>query len=191
LADCRASGCDHLECARAAAAHERLTPPLPAAGSVRRLRALAFNGFSSPDLANRLRVPVRVVRRLQTGRPCQMPAALAVAIAELYDRLWDQEGCSLRAAQAARRRNWCPALGWDEDQPGDEGYCGHGIDDPDSTPAPCWQRHPQRTGLTLDEQAAELADLVRLGLSVNQAALRLGMSGNALQRMRDRVAMAS
>jgi hypothetical protein len=191
LADCHASGCDHLECARAALAHERLTPPLPAAGTVRRLRALALNAFGPGDLARRLGEPARVVRRLLTGKPRQVPAGLAAGVLALYDDLWDLTGSSPKTAAAARARNWCPALGWDEDKPGDDGYAGHGIDDPDAVPAPGWQRHPQRTRLTLDEQAAELADLVRLGLSVNQAAMRLGMSGNALQRVRDRLAMAS
>jgi len=194
LADCRASGCDHLECRRAERAHGRLTPPVPAAGTVRRLRALAWNGFSCPDLGGRLGVPPRVVRRLQVGphgASGQVSAELAAATSRLYDTLWALHGGCSRAADAARRHNWAPALAWDDDLPGDPWYSGHGIDDPAAVPAPGWQRHRTRGCLTADEQAVELADLVRFGLSVNQAAIRLGISGDALTRVRDRLAVAS
>ena len=179
LAECRAAGCGHLACHRAARAHERLTPPVPGAGTSRRLQALAYNGFSPADLAGRLGVPVRGVLRLQVGRNRDVPAGLAAAVSALYDALWHLTGASPQTAAAARRRNWCPPLGWDDDSPGDDGYTGHGIDDPDAVPALGWQRQLRR--LSQDEQAAELVELVTFGLSVNQAAMRLGMSGNALE----------
>jgi len=154
----------------------------------RRLRALAFMGHSTAALAGRMGVPGRVVRRLQRGAPREVPAALAAQVAALYDDLWDVSGGSASSAREAQRKNWCPPLGWDEDQPGDDGYAGHGIDDPDAGPAPGWQRPRHRRRLSADEQAADLAELVRLGLSVSQAALRLGLSGDALRRIREHAA---
>jgi hypothetical protein len=191
LVACRASGCAHAACRRAAAAHERLTSPVPAAGTARRLRALAFMGHGAAALARRLEVPGRVVRRLQRGAPRAVPAALAARVAALYDDLWDVPGGSAAPAREAQRKNWCPPLGWDEDRPGDDGYAGHGIDDPGAVPAPGWRRPRRGRRLSADEQAAELADLVRLGLSLNQAALRLGLSGDTLKRVRERAAAAS
>lgn len=191
LADCRASGCDHLECRRAERAHSRLTPPVPAAGSRRRLRALAWNGWSPAELARRLGEPARVVRRLQSGSPCDVPADVAARISWLYDLLWDVTGNSPRTAAAARRHSFAPALAWDDDQPGSEWDTGHCIDDPDAAPAPGWYRHPVRSALDDAARAAELADLVRQGMTLNRAALRLGISGAALRRLRDLVAVAS
>jgi hypothetical protein len=167
LTACRASGCDHLECRRAERAHERLSPPVPAAGTVRRLRALTWNGFSCPDLAARLGVPRRVVRRLLTGRAAiagQVPADLAAAVSGLYDAVWALYGGCARAAEAARRRCWWPPLAWDDDRPGDPWYSGHGIDDPAAVPAPRWQRQLERARLTDGERVAELAELAAMGL---------------------------
>jgi hypothetical protein len=168
-----------------------LTPLVPVAGSRRRLRALAWNGWSPAELARRLDGPAHLVRMLLRGHSQLVAEDLASRIAALYDDLWDQQGPSWRTAEAARRHSFAPALAWDDDRPGDPWYSGHGIDDPDATPAPGWQRHPVRTRLTPDEQAAELADLVRLGLSLNQAAIRLRISGAALTRIRDRMQFAS
>ena len=139
-------------------------------------------------------MPPRVVRRLLAGPRSaagQVTAQLAAATCSLYDALWAMHGGCQQAADAARRHNFAPALAWDDDVPGDPWYSGHGIDDPAAVPAPGWQRHRTRGRMTADEQAAELADLVRFGLSVNQAAIRLGMSGDALTRVRDRLAVAS
>lgn len=188
LAACRASGCGHIACRRAAAAHERLTPPVPAAGSRRRLRALAWNGFSPADLARRLDEPVRVVRTLLYGAPRQVSAHLAARIAALYDDLWDMPGPSWRTAEAARRRNFAPALGWDDDLPGDPWYSGHGIDDPEAVPAPGWQRRERRPD---EDLLAELRELTTWGgLNLNRAALRVRMSGATLTRLRDLVGEA-
>lgn len=187
LAQCFEAGCDHLDCHRAARAHERLSPPVPAAGTVRRLRALAWNGFSCPDLAARLDVEERAVRRLLTGPGASrgdVPAALAAAAAGLYDVLWDLYGGCPQAAEAARRRHWAPALAWDDDEPGGPWDDGHCIDDPAAIPAAGWQRRQERGWGADAERVAELADLTGMGLSLNQAAKRLRMSGAALTRVR-------
>lgn len=162
---------------------DRGPAPVPAPGTARRLQALAYNGFSIADLAAELGVPYRVVRRLQCGCPAEVPAYLAASVSALYDAVWHLKGRSPRTAEDARRHGWCPPLAWD-DSPGDPYF----IDDPAASPAPDWQPNMQRRRLTPDEQAAEVAELVRWGLSFNQAALRLGISGGALTRIRDHTA---
>jgi hypothetical protein len=137
-----------------------------------------FNGFSPADLARRLDVPPRAVRRAMFQHPAEVTAALAAAVSGLYDRIWHLAGDSPRSAAAARRHGFVPPLAWD-DWPDDL----HFIDDPAAFPAPGWRRRR----LTRDELAAELAELVGLGLSLNRAALRLGVSGAALQRIREQV----
>jgi hypothetical protein len=175
---------------RAGAPHGARTD---ATGSRRRLQALAYLCWSQWALATRLGTSPMFVRRIQAGGQGVITTARAAAVAALYDELWDQYPCSRQAEWVrtrARQAGWVPPLAWDDDAPGDYGYTGHGIDDPAAVPAPGWQR-PQRTRLTPADQAAELAELVSLGLSLNRAALRLGVSGATLQRLRDRVAVAS
>jgi hypothetical protein len=167
------AGCPGSECA-----------PVPARGTARRLRALAYNGFSTADLAARLGVPYQVVRRLQYGQPPEVLAGRAASVSALSDAVWHLKGGSPGTAEDARRRGWCPPLAWD-DSPGDPYF----IDDPAASPAPDWQPNMQRRRLTLDEQATEVSELVRWGLSFNQAALRLGISGAALTRVRDHMAV--
>jgi hypothetical protein len=156
---------------------------VPTPGTARRLQALAYNGFSTADLAAQLGASCRLVRQLQYGSPAEVPADLASSVSALYDAVWHLRGGSPTTAQDARRHGWCPPLAWD-DSPGDPYF----IDDPAASPAPDWQPNMQRRRLTLDEQAAEVAELVRWGLSFNQAALRLGISGAALTRVRDHMA---
>jgi hypothetical protein len=193
LAACHAAGCAHRECAAAARAHRRTTPPVPAAGTTRRLRALAYNGFSVPDLAGRLGTGVTAgaLRWIMTGRPSGVPSALAASVSALYDAVWHLWGGCTNAADAAAAAGWAPPMAWDDDMPGDPWYTGYGIDDPDAVPAPGWQRRPVRNRLSDADKAAELAELVRHGMTLNRAAIRLGLSGDALTRVRGLVAVAS
>ena len=102
-----------------------------AAGTRRRLQALAVMGHSTAELAARMDVPSGVVRRLQRGNRAKVPAAIANATALLYDQLWDVRGTSHHTVRAmAERHGWVPPLGWDDDN-----EAGHGIDAPAAVPA--------------------------------------------------------
>ncbi len=181
LAACHASGCSHRECLRAARAHERLTEPRDAAGTRRRLQALAVMGHATAALAARLGVPDRVVRRVQRGNPASVPAALAEAVAVLYDQLWDVRGTSHHAVvKMAGRRGWVPPLGWDDD---DED--GHGIDDPAAVPAD-WK--PRRRTSPLAARAEDLAEVMTEGYTPQQAAWRLGIPRGTVDTLRSRAA---
>ncbi|HEY5019107.1 MAG TPA: hypothetical protein VII59_20255 [Streptosporangiaceae bacterium] len=174
LAACRLTGCNHIACRRADAAHDRLTPPVPAAGTVRRLQALALLGHSTGALAARLNVADRVVRRYQRGKPAEVPAALAAAVAALYDDLWDVNGGSAKSVQMAVTRGWAPPMAWDDD-PEDDNW----IDDPSGAPAD-WR--PRR--ITLAERAEDIADVMAAGhATIQQAAWRLGMRRDHLEQV--------
>ena len=184
LAQCAAAGCHHPQCRRAAAAVSRHGRP----GTTRRLQALAYCGWSVPDLAQRLGVPAHVARQAQSGTLYPLSGWLTGAVEALYDEVWDVPGESLAAAATARRNGWAPPLAWDDDRRGDQWYSGHGIDDPDGRPAPGWRRPPGRPA---EDLAADLAELTAMGLSVNQAAKRMHLSGNTLTRVRAAVEAAS
>jgi hypothetical protein len=148
---------------------------------MRRLQALGWCGWSVPELARRLGVAGHVARQAQSGTLYPLPERLIRAVDALYDEVWDVPGDSLAAAAAARRKGWTPPLAWDDDRPGDPWYSGHGIDDRDGRPAPGWRRPPSRPA---EDLAADLSELTALGLSLNQAAKRMHLSGNTLTRVR-------
>jgi hypothetical protein len=174
---------------------------VPAAGTARRLQALAWMAHPASDLANALGAPEHTVRRLQSGRITEVTPQLAAAVAALYDQLWDVQGDSPRTCRAARRYGWAPALAWDEDSPGDPGYDGHGIDDPDAVPAPNWRR-PRQTPRAdrradLIEVAGEYPAAMGPAERLRRAAERLGMAVGTAEvlyysrRLREPEAVAS
>jgi len=160
---------------------------VPAAGTARRLRALAWMAHPAGELAAALGTPEHTVRRLQSGRITEVTPQLAAAVAALYDQLWDVQGGSARTCRAARRYGWAPALAWDEDGPGDPGYDGHGLDDPDATPAPNWQR-PRQTPRAdrradLIEVAGEYPAAMGPTRRLRLAADRLGMAHGTAEHL--------
>ena len=164
----------------------RRSPRADATGARRRLQAVAYQGWAPEAIARRIPgARAEHIRAVRDGVQAQVSTRRAAAIAVCYDRLWDRRGSSEDTIHLAMRNGWAPALAWD-DNPGDPHY----IDDP-ACPVSDWRRPSLRARLSVDEQAAELAELVARGLSVNQAALRLGMSGDALRRVRDRAQVAS
>lgn len=152
-----------------------------AIGTVRRLQALQYNGWTDGQLARQLACSTDLVWVMK--RQQQVTAETAATVAALYDRLWAasppagtacQAAMNLRVRRAAMRRGWCPPLAWDDDN--DD---GHGIDDPAATPAPGWRRH-RRTDL------AGIAEDVRWlrrtqGISTRQAAWRLHRSRDTVE----------
>lgn len=95
--------------------------PVPALGAHRRVQALAARGWSLSKIGTRLGMEpsnfCSLMKREQIG------AASWLAIAALYDELWDQEpphtdwhdaGAYTRALNLAKRRGWLPPLAWDD-----------------------------------------------------------------------------
>lgn len=157
-------------------AYGRWEHPLDAAGTVRRLQALAFNGWPMAALGRRLGVSRQSLR--QTLRYTRVSRATAETVRALYDELWDQappqgDKFERRAAtmtrNQARANGWVPPLAWDEDA----------IDDPAATPAGDWERLDKRRYGVLLEEAVELTVL---GEHPEAIAVRLGVTPETVER---------
>lgn len=96
--------------------------PMPALGSVRRLRALVAIGYQVNQLAAALGSHLSHVRLLLNGHTETVAARFARRIAETYDRLSMTPGTSERSRARAQRLGWAPPLAWDD------------IDDPAAVP---------------------------------------------------------
>ena len=163
-------------------------PTVNATGSMRRLRGLAYNGWSGNALAARLGVTERVVEHIQRGRrgrSARIQAWLAAAVSALYDELWDKRGGCEAVARVASKRGYAPPLAWD-DNPGDP----HFIDDPacevsDWRPRRRWRAHTA-------DRAEDIRDVMAAGYDTPAlAALRLGISCASVDKVLSRAARAS
>jgi hypothetical protein len=148
--------------------------PVDAAGTHRRVQALACNGWSLARICGRLGMLRSNFGALMDRG--QVTAATARAVRALYDELWDQappegthheKAAASRARNYARARGWAPPAAWDDDR----------IDDPQAAPED-WKRPARRGARELAEEARELT---RFGLTRQQAAERLGVNLDALQ----------
>lgn len=97
-----------------------------AAGTVRRMRALACNGFTQVDLSMRLGMSEHTASNyLRTGATDRfITHQTAQKVAELYEALRNEQGPSNVAAVRARRKGWNPPEAW----------TAATIDDPDALP---------------------------------------------------------
>lgn len=154
-----------------------------ATGTRRRLQALVATGWTQAQIAARLGMLGGNFGQLL--RRQQVTVATARAVSGLYDELWNQPPpesahrekiAASRARNYAAARDWPPPLGWDDDSSD-----GHGIDDPDATPAPGWKRSERRT-----QRSAQVVPdalwLMAQGFTREQAAQRLGLSRAGLEK---------
>lgn len=157
----------------------------PATATMRRLRALAVNGWSPKLLAARLGMYPASVRRIRDGERGHVEAATARAVAALYDQLWDQAPPAAAKAERiaaamtrghAGRHGWAPPLAWDDDE----------IGDPDATPADGWERREgvRRWGVLAEDAAFLLA----AGCEPRKVAERLGVDQGTLATVLARAA---
>lgn len=168
--------------------------PIDATGTRRRLQALAANGWSGAKIAAYLGIDRTGATRMFTAE--RVAARKALAVAELYDRLWDQapperdrfdRAASTQARAVAVARGWPPPLAWDDDT----------IDDPDARPHGA-HRAPAVVDPIAVEQAlagrgghlnpAERREAVRIGtargLSAEELAVLLDTSSRTVTRDR-------
>ena len=92
------------------------------AGTRRRIEALMRNGWSLAYIGGRLGVTTQCVYgyRMRDG----VSAAVARAVRDLYDDLWDQQGPGTRVRRYAEKEGYPPPAAWDDDS----------IDDPNAEP---------------------------------------------------------
>jgi hypothetical protein len=160
---------------------------VPAAGTTRRLRALAVLGWTLADIAREAGVGAQPLSRIAAGGKARVAVRTAEAVARLYDKLWDKPGPSQVSRDRAIAKGWPPALAWDDDDG------PHGIDNPDAVPHP-WQRPAPAAGQRGAALAEDAGELLAQGHDLAQAAWRLGMKPDSLaralyrQRARERAA---
>lgn len=147
---------------------------LPAAGSKRRIEALAVMGWPQHYLADRLGIPLGSVNHVRTI--AGTTSAKAAAIADLYDELHHQRGPSALTRSRSLTKGWAPPAAWDDET----------IDDPDTRPD-----LGTPTRLTFADRYLELREIGET--SDVRIAAKLGLTVASLKRecARYRLARAS
>lgn len=148
------------------------TGRMDAAGTRRRLQALAWNGWALETISERTGVPLMSLSGARNGARRLVSVATRNAVADVYEHLENQHqrGGSRRAAFIARKEGWAPPAAWDDDA----------IDNPAAHPEGLEPTGPPRTDSMVIEQVAELH---RAGYNDVEIATRLGFN------TRDAVAM--
>lgn len=97
--------------------------PVPARGAQRRLRALNCRGWSAARLAAELDVHESTIETLLHGEGGWITNVGHAVVANLFNRLWDQEPPCSTAAQRLEVQNtisraldcgWVPPMAWDD-----------------------------------------------------------------------------
>ena len=150
----------------------RLNGYVDATGSRRRLQALAVMGWPTRRIAHELgNLDPQTYQYIQSGRTKTIRRRTAQAIAELYDRLWNQHGPSPKSAAVARSKGWAPPLAWDDDF----------LDDPQAKPhSGRWSPKTMRDRQQVVEDFLDTWDH-HCG-HIDIAAHRLGMKPNSLEQ---------
>lgn len=143
---------------------------VPGSGAARRLRALAALGWTAVLLEQHTGLTCIRLRDLRKQNTARISTADHRAIADAYDRLWNQTPPYTKYTEAVRRRaerrGWPPPMAWDDDP-----TSPHGIDNPAATPAAAG------LGRKRDRDAAQLAEveyLLGCGVPAHQVADQLG-----------------
>ena len=161
------------------------TRHIAAAGTSRRLQALAVLGWPLSTLAAQLGVTPQAVASYRRRPTVSVETARTVR--GLYDQTSMCTGPSTRSALAALRAGWVPPLAWDEDT----------IDDPDATPeldqelpsgldeVAIWRAcMGEATDLTDAERRHAASTLAGRGLNDSEIAERLEVCSRTVLRWR-------
>lgn len=181
----RGCWCDNCRAAKARYANVRRLAILrgqpftvDGTGTRRRLQALHRVGWSSQEIGDRLGVTRIAVNNLMR-REGPVRRSTAERIAALYDQMWDQvppvrtgKAAGVRPRDMARAAalGWALPMQWDDET----------IDDPDETP---WTDDPR--GAHVPGHGVvnrdSLTDCAEWGMTVREAAHRLGVSREAIE----------
>lgn len=170
-------GCHCLRCRAANSAYKRANyrgrcNRIDATGTARRLQALATLGWTSADLASRLRTNEAAVRRWRQAHTPLVNPDSAARVAALYEQLSGTPGPSARMRDEARRRGWVPPLLWEDID----------IDDPTAQPHPDPEPPGRRGRIDLDD----VQHLRRYGLHLDTIAERMGVRPSSITRVLER-----
>jgi hypothetical protein len=144
-------------------------------GAVLRLRALQGIGHSMRDLSLMLGYADRgALGQLIYGTRARITVGRHQRIKELYDRLWNTPGTSLRSVNRARSMGWPLPLDLDDDL----------IDDPDYQPTD--NRLDEVTARRQEKEMLEerIRELEGRGMSAREISEALGVSSRLVTRRR-------
>ncbi|MEV6165761.1 helix-turn-helix transcriptional regulator [Streptomyces sp. NPDC052052] len=144
---------------------------VPALGAMRRVRALYALGHFNWEIAKRAGVSRDTVSYLAAGKWQTLKVGADNGIRAAYDQLSMRTGSSTKTRLLAERQGWAPPLAWDDDT----------IDAPAAVPD-LGEEVPRFVELA--ENGFELEQ--RQGYTREQAAERLGVTKDALQKSMDR-----
>lgn len=92
-----------------------IRPNRDSVGSMRRLQALAVDGWPSPLLAKRIGINEVTVSNIRRGMTSLVYGSNADRIAAVYDELTGKSGPSDRTRAYAARKQWLPYTAWSDD----------------------------------------------------------------------------
>jgi hypothetical protein len=141
---------------------------VPAAGTVRRMRALAAIGWAPAELAPNFGSREQVLQ-IRAGRTAMVTVLTASRVAAVYDRLSGTPGSSVRARNAARRAGWAPPLAWD------------GVDIDDPTAVPDLGDQGKGRGPAPRAHLDDVAHFAMYRMPAEQIAARLGVATPTVQ----------
>lgn len=171
-----------------------------ATGTRRRLQALVAHGWTITTLADLLGRDVASLRH--TLRRDRINTSTAIAVGELYDRLWNRPpdesspACRQAAEHArarARRSGWSPAMAWDDMDtdpephprpPGPRGGGNDQLDDLDIEILTDRIIAGEETPLTPTERDEVIQRLTRSGHSLSKIAEMLDITTRTVSRRR-------
>lgn len=186
--------CTHLSPARirqiiAAANRTPTAGHISAAGTSRRLQAVAVLGWDTATLSRMTGVPATTLSKVRHGDAGRVNAAAAAAVTAAYEQIGLSRGPDRRTSMiAVRRHGWVSPLGWDDDA----------IDDPDAHPAVpagletvdevavarAIHGTPGAVTLTQAERRVAVARMTKAGNSATVIAAQLGVTDRTVQRDR-------
>lgn len=140
-----------------------------AAGTRRRLQALAAIGHRLADLADELDTTQVYASKITTGETRMVFRSTHERVARVYERLSMVPGASIITKNRAIAKGWAPPLAWDDER----------IDDPAAEPYGIRGKvREARRGFDLDEWV----ELVDTGETPERAAERCGVTLSAVER---------
>lgn len=159
---------------RRARQHAGTQPPgyMNAAGTRRRLQALACEGWSIERIAELTGLADRTLRAA-INTNARVHTTTARYVAHIYDRFAGHDGGSRSAAQWALRRGWLDSYHWPDDR----------IDNPQAKPWYGEDTAPRRA-TEIVERRAEIARLTAAGASSADIAAQIGVDERTVQRHR-------
>lgn len=141
-----------------------------ALGATRRLQALAAAGWSGPDIREVSGLPLATISGYQAGRRSIVTAPTWRRVMAAWDALAGSMGRSVRTIKRAAAAGWSPPMAWDEN-----------IDDPAATPwTDSGPRGAHVSGYGVVNRDS-LTDCAEWGMTVREAADRLGVSREAIE----------